>query len=207
MRWDRSSTRSTTPQKKKSSPAPTFIHDLPVARRSFSSTAGSNFTTSPTATSPIQFRISVSPSSGIETPIEDQVKCIFRRNLVLTPCVGNSRSYLGFTIPVLEERKTLDGCGIGREGGKGGSKLATAVMASGLALLGNRPASRHLMPKAMKCYSRALKEINEALLVEKDAVGDDTLAAVIVLGLFEVSSYSILLSGKWTGLVSKGFCY
>lgn len=102
-----------------------------------------------------------------------------------------------FTVPVLEHEKSLSGKGKG-------SKLGTAVMAAGLALMGNRPASRHLMPKAMKCYSRALKEINEALLVEKEAVEDDTLAAVIVLGLFEVRFLLLLhllnsrfLAGSW----------
>jgi hypothetical protein len=95
---------------------------------------------------------------------------------------------MGFTVPVLEHQKVLRGDEIASP--KGESKLAIAVMASGLALLGNRPSSRHLMPKAMKCYSRALKEINEALLVEREAVEDDTLAAVIVLGLFEVRSLS-----------------
>lgn len=94
---------------------------------------------------------------------------------------------MGFTVPVLEQQKTLRGNEIASPGGKGESKLAIAVMASGLALLGNRPSSRHLMPKAMKCYSRALKEINEALLAEKEAVEDDTLGAIILLGLFEVS--------------------
>ncbi|KUJ23718.1 uncharacterized protein LY89DRAFT_603906 [Mollisia scopiformis] len=187
MRWDRNSRSSS---KKLPSPTSSTADNRDLVRRTFSSAHSSDFTTSPT--SPLRFHISVSPFSGLETPIEEQVKCIFRRNFVLEPCEGNSRSFMKFTVPVLEHEKSLSGKGKG-------SKLGTAVMAAGLALMGNRPASRHLMPKAMKCYSRALKEINEALLVEKEAVEDDTLAAVIVLGLFEVLTGT---SGQPSGWIS-----
>ncbi|CZR56257.1 uncharacterized protein PAC_06145 [Phialocephala subalpina] len=101
---------------------------------------------------------------------------------------------MGFVVPVLEHDKQLV------EGkGAGGSRLVTAVMAVGLALMGNRVNSRFLLPKAMKFYSRALKEINDALAVEDQAVEDDTLAAVIVLGLFEILTGT---SGQPSGWIS-----
>ncbi|KAF8858208.1 hypothetical protein BDZ45DRAFT_403712 [Acephala macrosclerotiorum] len=189
MRWDRSA-RSTS----KKPPSPTPSENRELVRRAFSnsiSSLPSAFTTSPT--SPLQFQISVSPSSGLSTPIEEQAKHLFRRNFVLEPCEGNSRSYMGFVVPVLEHDKQL----VHEKGSN--SRLATAVMAVGLALMGNRPNSRFLLPKAMKFYSRALKEINDALLVEDQAVEDDTLAAVIVLGLFEVTTGT---SGQPSGWIS-----
>lgn len=111
---------------------------------------------------------------------------------------------MGFTIPVLEHQKVLIGDEIASP--KGEPKLAIAVMASELALLANRPSSRHLMPKAMKCYSRALEEINEALLVEREAVEDDTLAAVIVLGLFEVCSSHPVFKFKQDEMLRLDVC-
>jgi hypothetical protein len=128
----------------------------------------------------------VSPTYCLTTSIDDQAFCFFLKNFVLSPCKGNSRSYISFVVPAMMKEQTQT---------SKPSLLCTSVKAVSLALFGNRPNSRSLQSKAAKQYSKALKEVNHALANPKLALEDQTLAAVIMMGIFEVSlSLKIVLS-------------
>lgn len=71
---------------------------------------------------------------------------------------------------------------------RGRSTLNTALKAVSLALLGNRPHSKPIRPRAVKEYSKALQEVNFALQNPELALEDNTLASVILLGMFEVGA-------------------
>lgn len=143
-----------------------FIHDIQVVRENFPFSS--------------EFLL-LSPQYCLQTSIEDQAFCFFFKNFVLSPCKGNSRSYMSFVIPVIEQEKK----GLSQQ-----SILGASVKAVSLALLGNRPNSRSIRPRAMKQYSNALKEVNSALASQDLVLEDQTLAAVIVLGTFEVLWYN-----------------
>jgi hypothetical protein len=79
------------------------------------------------------------------------------------------------------------------------NSLSTAVMAVSMALFANRRKVQPLLTMAAKHYSKALHQINEALQDPKLAYEDQTLATVIILGLFEV--YSAL--GSYVGPITS----
>lgn len=66
------------------------------------------------------------------------------------------------------------------------TSLPTAVMAVSLALFANRQKVKPLLAKGAKQYANALQQINEALRDPERALEDETLATIIILGLFEV---------------------
>jgi hypothetical protein len=109
--------------------------------------------------------------------IDDQAICCFIKNFVLLPVKGNSRSYLDFTVTAIKQEKTLSSTK---------SPLTSAVMALSMAFLANQQHSNALVPRAAMLYASALQKINTALMDPHLAIEDDTLAAVIILGLFEV---------------------
>lgn len=59
-------------------------------------------------------------------------------------------------------------------------------MAVAYALLANQRHNTRLLPKAAKQYSRALKQVNDAIQHPELAVEDEILGTVITLGIFEV---------------------
>lgn len=87
---------------------------------------------------------------------------------------------MSFVVPVMEQEKQ----GLSKQ-----SILGASVKAVSLALLGNRPNSRSIRPRAAKQYSNALKEVNHALKSQDLVLEDQTLAAVIILGIFEVRQH------------------
>jgi len=150
--------------------------------------------------SPVYEMLPLSPRYCLQASIDDQAFCYFLKNFVLSPCKGNSRSYMSFVIPVMEEHK--------RNMTKS-STLAISVKAVSLALLGNRPNSRSLRPRAAKQYSAALKEVNHALQSPDLVLEDQTLAAVIVLGPFEACNMSEELAShiaKWMVISCQWRC-
>ena len=122
-------------------------------------------------------RLFGSPTSTIPPPIEDQAICNFLRNFVMMPCHRNSSSYMAFVVPTIAGEKSLESTK---------SPLSTAVMAVSFALLGNAGHNKALLPRAVKQYSKALQQVNDALRNPQLALEDQTLATVITLGLFEV---------------------
>jgi hypothetical protein len=152
----------------------------------------------PQPTSPPQSisrnRLFGSPTSMIPPPIEDQAICNVLRNFVMTPCHGNSSSYMAFIVPTIAGEKSLESTK---------SPLSTAVMAVSFALLGNSGHNKSLLPRAAKQYSKALQQVNDALRNPQLALEDQTLATVITLGLFEVC-YPII--SKETGCCFANIC-
>lgn len=109
--------------------------------------------------------------------VENQAFCYFSKNFILTPCRGNSRRYMDFVVPAMQVEQSI---------ARPRSMLPTFTMAVAYALMGNRNNENELLPKAAKEYSRGLEMMNEALRDPVRALEDDTLASVILLGLFEV---------------------
>ena len=69
--------------------------------------------------------------------------------------------------------------------GQSNKTLALAFSAASLAALANRPNAKSLLLKAEERYSRAIRYVNHALRDPVEQKTDETLAAVLLLGLFE----------------------
>lgn len=113
----------------------------------------------------------------LSTPIDQQAACFFLSNYVLVPEEGTMRGYLDFLVPILKRPKP-------------DQSFILAFTAVGLAALGTRPNSKTLLPKADYFYVKALKQINVALQDSKRSMDDATLAAILLLSVFEVSMHS-----------------
>jgi hypothetical protein len=112
----------------------------------------------------------------LSIPIDQQAACFFLSNFVLIPEEGTMRGYLDFLIPLLKKPKPDE-------------SFILAFTAVGFAALGTRPNSKSLLPRADYFYVKALKQINVALQNPKRSTDDATLAAVVLLSVFEVTIY------------------
>lgn len=117
-------------------------------------------------------------------PVEEQAPCFFLSNYVLAPNRNEAttqRGYFEFLGPLIK--------GEGPE-----SQLALAFSAVSMASLANRPSSKHradLRQLAIAQYAKALKATNLALQNPATQKSDQTLAAVLMLGFYEVSHYCL----------------
>jgi len=120
--------------------------------------------------------MSLLPSEVLSVPIDQQAPCFFMSSYVLTEN-HTSRGYFDFLIPMMKVEKP-------------DSHLAIAFSAVAMAALANRPNSRGtgLTQKAIGQYSKALKAINIALQDPVLQKSDQTLAAILMLGFYEVSN-------------------
>lgn len=110
---------------------------------------------------------------AIRIPVETQATCHFVSNFILMPQAGSTRGFLDFLVPLLAT-----------EGAN--SHLQHAFNACSMALLNNRASSRNnFADQALNEYTQALKGTNVALRDPEAQKADSTLAAVILLGLFE----------------------
>jgi hypothetical protein len=114
----------------------------------------------------------------LSVPVEQQAPCFFLTNYVISPVsdVETPRGYFDFLGPLLR--------GEGPD-----SQLTLAFSAVSMASLANRPSSRHradLKHNAVAQYTRALKATNLALQNPAMQKTDATLAAVLMLGFYEV---------------------
>ncbi|ORY60890.1 uncharacterized protein BCR38DRAFT_48670 [Pseudomassariella vexata] len=110
---------------------------------------------------------------ALNVPLETQATCHFVSNFVLVPQQGSTRGFLDFLIPMLKS-----------EGAN--SHLQKAFNACSMALLNNRAAGRNnFADKALNEYTQALMGTNAALRDPEAQKADSTLAAVLLLGLFE----------------------
>ncbi|KAK1980413.1 hypothetical protein LZ30DRAFT_723428 [Colletotrichum cereale] len=81
----------------------------------------------------------------------------------------------------------------------GKDTLSTAIHAAAFGALSLRNKHGRYMKTARASYARALVQTNSCLASPKDAVRDQTLAAVLVLGLFEAIAFSDEQSpASWT---------
>jgi hypothetical protein len=110
----------------------------------------------------------------LSVSVNDQAACFFLANFVLVPRGGYTRGYLGFLIPLLS-------------GESKNSTLTLAFSAVTLAAFGNRPNSKTTQSLADDQYAKALNAVNKAIQDPKKIVQDSVLAAVVLLGMFEVN--------------------
>lgn len=108
-------------------------------------------------------------------PVEEQAKCHFMSNFVLIPRQGSTRGFLDFVVPLLRQE----------EGGD--LHLRHAFAACALAHLNNRvnAGEQRIGEKALLAYTKALNSTNTALRDPEAQKADGTLAAILLLGLFE----------------------
>ncbi|RDW66630.1 hypothetical protein BP5796_09379 [Coleophoma crateriformis] len=121
------------------------------------------------------------------TPLESQVVCFFIDNFVLKPTVGSSRSFMEFILPALLNETSLSSTS---------SPLASAVFAVALAFFGNCK-SKSLRSTASKHYVTAIHQLNKALQDPDRAFEDETLAAILMMALFEVITGSAAQPNGW----------
>ncbi|KAK8069240.1 hypothetical protein PG994_005856 [Apiospora phragmitis] len=110
---------------------------------------------------------------ALSVPVETQASCHFVSNFVLMPSHGSTRGFMDFLVPMIKS-----------EGPE--SHLQRAFNACSMALINNRLASRNrFADKALNEYTQALMGTNQALRDPEQQKTDSTLAAVLLLGLFE----------------------
>jgi hypothetical protein len=76
------------------------------------------------------------------------------------------------------------------------TQLSTSFLAVAFGAFANRPNSKALRHMAAFHYERALKHVNAALKDPHVALSDQTLASVLLLGLFEVCGLLIHNAGS-----------
>jgi hypothetical protein len=111
---------------------------------------------------------------AMEIPVDTKASCHFVSNFVLVPREGTTRGFMDYLVPLLRA-EAADG------------HLQHAFNACALASLGNRVASNgvNFREKALAEYSKALAGTNAALRHPERSKSDATLAAVLMLGMFE----------------------
>ena len=136
-----------------------------------SSSSGALLTTSSDDTKPSTEQAVI---PALSVPVEQRATCYFVSNFILMSKPGCNRGFLEYLIPLLGQ-------------GNRGDHLQHAFNSCALALLHNRggPGSK-LGEMALGEYSRALSYTNAALRDPRAQKEDSTLAAVLLLGMFEV---------------------
>lgn len=118
--------------------------------------------------------------TALSTPIDQQAPCFFMANYVLAPMsgAGSPRGYFDFLVPLMKDEPA-------------DSQLIIAFTAVAMASLANRPNSKgrkELKYLAVTQYGKALKAINLALQDPTRQKTDQTLAAILMLGFYEVGA-------------------
>lgn len=118
-------------------------------------------------------------------PTETRADCHFVANFILMPQQGSTRGFLDFLLPMLKV-----------EGPD--SHLQRAFNACAMALLNNCSGARNkYADKALNEYTHALNGTNMALRDPEAQKADTTLAAVLLLGLFENLTAKQLGMSAW----------
>ncbi|KAI8965534.1 hypothetical protein F5Y11DRAFT_294155 [Daldinia sp. FL1419] len=121
----------------------------------------------------------------IDVPIEYQANCSFISNFILIPGEGNGRAFMDFVIPLLKQDPQ--------------GHLQNAFNACSLAFLNNRGGvCDRFSDRALHEYTKALNGTNAALRDPETQLADNTLAAVLLLGLFES------ITAKQIGMLNWG---
>ncbi|RYP27177.1 hypothetical protein DL768_011329 [Monosporascus sp. mg162] len=128
---------------------------------------------------------SSAPPDGVKSPlgqavvpalnlsVEQRASCFFVWNFVLVPKEEDPRGFLDYLVPLLRQEGS-------------GSHLQHAFNACSFAILYNREGpSTNLWERALSEYSKALSKLNAALRDAEEQKTDSTLAAVLLLGMFE----------------------
>lgn len=117
---------------------------------------------------------SISPQLTI--PTEQLANCHFFSNFILVPRQGSTRGFMDYLLPLMRSESS-------------NGHLQHAFNACSLAHLGNRVKSdaEDIPNKALAEYTKALSATHTALQDPELSKTDATLAAVLLLGLYEVS--------------------
>lgn len=122
------------------------------------------------------------PSSGptqvpatVSVPVEQVASHYFFTNFVATSNNSASIGLTDYIIPLVSA-------------GASNKHLSLAFSAASLAAFGNRPSGKALLTKAQEQYSKAIRHVNDALRDPVAQKTDETLASVMLLGMYEVSS-------------------
>ncbi|TGO42135.1 hypothetical protein BHYA_0012g00510 [Botrytis hyacinthi] len=110
--------------------------------------------------------------------LEERAICFFLSNYVLIPHGAVRCGFLGFLLPLMKLTPS--------------AVLSDSLSAVALATFGNQPNARMLKPKAEQAYLKALRQVTNAIGDPKQASEDTTLAAVMLLALFETMAYSLV---------------
>ncbi len=105
-------------------------------------------------------------------PIDQIATHFFFSNFVAVMHNGDSRGFLDYVIPLVNTRSS-------------NRTVSLAFSAASLAALANRPNAKQLLPRAEEQYMRAIRHVNAALRDPVEQTTDQTLASVLLLGLFE----------------------
>lgn len=117
------------------------------------------------------------PPSTPQYPVQELAKGYFFCNYMAGSPHSGHMSYL---IPLVSDPQS--------------SAINAALNAVGMAALSNIRMSPRMMLKARREYTTALSQTNHALRDPVLSKRDDTLAAVVLLGMFEVSDLSLTIS-------------
>jgi hypothetical protein len=111
--------------------------------------------------------------STLQLPVDQQATCHFLSNFVLLPSHDNTRGWMEFVVPLLKSEKPAP-------------HFKLAFDACAMASLGNRVGPGcNFEGKALGSYTKALSATFIALKDPVLSKEDSTLAAVLLLGLFE----------------------
>lgn len=150
-----------------------------------SSSAASSPTSSIDALSPMAREFIRSPTGDgsfagisklLSIPTEQLASCHFFSNFILVPRQGCTRGFMDYLLPLMKDEKA-------------NGHLQYAFNACSLAHLGNRVKSNgeNIPNQALSEYTKALASTHKALKDPELSKTDGTLAAVLLLGLYEVS--------------------
>lgn len=111
-----------------------------------------------------------------QASIEDQAVAVYLKNVVLQPQSQETlRGFLEYLAPLYNASYT-------------GSPLRLATSAVAMAAMGKRSArARSLLPLSAAAYGDALKSLNNAIHGIKECQTDETIQAILMLCLYEVS--------------------
>ncbi|KAK1251410.1 hypothetical protein MKX07_006889 [Trichoderma sp. CBMAI-0711] len=104
--------------------------------------------------------------------LDGQVTCHFLSNYVLIPRFGNGRGFLEYVVPLLRAEEVAP-------------HFKAAFDACAMASYANAQGDQLLVERALRTHSKALGAINVALNNPDTIKQDSTLAAILLLGLFE----------------------
>ncbi|KAI1082614.1 hypothetical protein F5B20DRAFT_569213 [Whalleya microplaca] len=151
-----------------------------------SSESSSTGTLSPVFSDSIKSPLEQAIVPSLNVPVEHQASCHFVSNFVLVPREGSTRGFLDFIIPMIRQDPH--------------GPLQHAFNACSMAYLGNRLTGTGLkLSELALCeYTQALTRTNHALRDPETQTADSTLAAVLLLGLFES------ITAKQIGMLNWG---
>ncbi|KAI3339339.1 hypothetical protein F4824DRAFT_508711 [Ustulina deusta] len=145
------------------------------------SDASSTYLCSPTSTNTSGGSVVASPSFSIE----EQASCHFISHFILMPKDGRTVGHMDFLLPLLKQ-----------EGPD--SHIQHAFNACALTFLNNRRGiGGGIWDRALTEYSMALAKTNAALQDRESQQSDASLAAVLLLGMFENVSAKQISSFNW----------